>query len=244
MAKMKHRRHAVNSINFQQAFTLIEVLVVISIIAILTGLISALGAHSAAKRKIARAQAELQQLEAVIENYKSKLGFYPPDNGAMTATDTNVDVLVASPNMLTARTNQLLYELTGTVLVQDNPPHYETLTSSEKLLYNDASKYFGRGFANSGSVRKGVKNFFTSLKSGQYKELSSSGAGASPHIDVLTLPIDGPNMLTNTTQSSKVVLNTWRYNSSFPVNNPGSYDLWAEITIDGKVLIIGNWNSY
>jgi len=38
-------------------------------------------------------------------------------------------------------------------------------------------------------------------------------------------------------------LNPWRYVSTNPTNNPGRYDLWAELPSGrgGNVLIIGNW---
>ena len=38
-------------------------------------------------------------------------------------------------------------------------------------------------------------------------------------------------------------LNPWRYVSSNPTNNPGSFDLWAEIVVKGQKKIIGNWKQ-
>ena len=78
------------------AFTLIELLVVIGVIVILAGL--SFPAMQAVQRAqaIHRAQAELNQIQTAIQTYKTKLGFYPPDN-------TNNWYV-----------NQLYYELMGT----------------------------------------------------------------------------------------------------------------------------------
>jgi hypothetical protein len=38
-------------------------------------------------------------------------------------------------------------------------------------------------------------------------------------------------------------VNPWRYNSSNPTNNPGSYDLWVDVIIDGKTNRFGNWSK-
>ena len=42
-------------------------------------------------------------------------------------------------------------------------------------------------------------------------------------------------------------LNPWRYNSSNPTNNPGSYDLWMQLSIGGttnsQTILICNWSK-
>jgi hypothetical protein len=38
-------------------------------------------------------------------------------------------------------------------------------------------------------------------------------------------------------------VNPWRYNSSNPTNNPGSYDLWVQLSIAGKTNLICNWSK-
>ena len=38
-------------------------------------------------------------------------------------------------------------------------------------------------------------------------------------------------------------LNPWRYNSSNPTNNPGSYDLWIQLSIAGQTNLICNWTK-
>jgi hypothetical protein len=38
-------------------------------------------------------------------------------------------------------------------------------------------------------------------------------------------------------------VNPWRYNSSSPTNNPGSYDLWIQLAFGGKTNLICNWSK-
>jgi prepilin-type N-terminal cleavage/methylation domain-containing protein len=65
------------------AFTLLEVLVVITIVAILAGIVIAVGRRAAEAGKTARARAELAVLSAALENYKRTYGEYPrTDDGA------------------------------------------------------------------------------------------------------------------------------------------------------------------
>src|SRR3954466_15207284 len=78
------------------AFTLIELIVVIAIIAILAALIIPITGALDKKKKIGVAQTQLKALELAIDGYKTKLGFYPPDNPRNVVT------------------NQLYFELLGT----------------------------------------------------------------------------------------------------------------------------------
>lgn len=58
-------------------FTLLELLAVIGIIAILTGIVIGVGQSAAEKGKIARARAELAVLASALESYKAIRGDYP-----------------------------------------------------------------------------------------------------------------------------------------------------------------------
>src|SRR5688572_16622908 len=141
------------------AFTLIELLVVIAIIGIIAALIANLSGSAAIKRKINRVTTEMAQLETAIESYKEKKGFYPPSNG-----DTN--------NVFT---NQLFYELTGTIYSPDPTNHFQTINGTETIKVEDVRTFFRiDGFANSSTAadRSEVKNFFAGLRSAQYAEIS------------------------------------------------------------------------
>lgn len=196
------------------AFTLIELLVVIAIMGIIAGLLVNLAGKASNSKKKARVSTELQQLKTVIDAFQQGKGFYPPSNG----------------NTNNVSTNQLYYELTGTIY-KPNEKEYQTV-NGELITVKTIQDFFNAGgLVNSGGD---AKNFFTGLKSSQYGELS-----ADPSVKILVVPVEGPNDIDVNGRK----LNPWRYNSSTPTNNPGSYDLWAEILIGGKTVIIGNWKE-
>ena len=60
-------------------FTLIEILIVISIVVILTGIAIGSFLHSLQKAKMATAGAFIAQLDTAISMYKIDMGKYPPD---------------------------------------------------------------------------------------------------------------------------------------------------------------------
>jgi hypothetical protein len=98
---------------------------------------------------LARARAELAQIETAIETYKTKLGFYPPDN-----TNNWTD-------------NQLYYELMGTTVTSGE---YQTLDGSAKTttpIMNCAKPGAGDDVPNAVKFLKG-------LKEGQFLAISST----------------------------------------------------------------------
>jgi len=60
-----------------RAFTLIEILTVIAIVAVLTGIVLGVGRRAAESARIARAKGELAALSAALEGYKRQYGEYP-----------------------------------------------------------------------------------------------------------------------------------------------------------------------
>lgn len=59
------------------AFTLIEILIAIAIIAILAGIVLSGASYAQQRGMRARAEAEIKALESAIENYKIDFGTYP-----------------------------------------------------------------------------------------------------------------------------------------------------------------------
>src|SRR5580692_5491533 len=108
----------------RRAFTLVELLVVISIIAVLAALILPLAGSVNRVKKEDAAQAELQTLESALENYKAKYGTYPPSSGNLVVT------------------NALYYELTG---VTNDGTYYRPLDGSLPILITDFQSRFDLG---------------------------------------------------------------------------------------------------
>jgi prepilin-type N-terminal cleavage/methylation domain-containing protein len=208
-------------------FTLIELLVVIAVIAILAALIFPVIGALKRIRVQSRARAELAQVEMAIAAYKAKLGFYPPDNG-------NNKV----PATYNPATNQLFYELIGTMLT-NNSTTFVTKDGATQILQSALPLNFGTaGFMNC-SRGGGDDNtasavtFLRGLKAGQ-SLLAQNG------IMVLGSSLDGPIMVLG---NNGTKINPWRYNSSNPTNNPGSYDLWIDVMVGSVTNRICNWNA-
>lgn len=63
------------------AFTLLELLAVIAVIALLTGIVIGVGRRASDAGKVARAKAELAVISAALESYKRQYGDYPQAGG-------------------------------------------------------------------------------------------------------------------------------------------------------------------
>jgi prepilin-type N-terminal cleavage/methylation domain-containing protein len=70
-------------------FTLVEMLVVITIIGILAALVTAAVMMALRRGRIASQVTEIRQLEAAVEAYKQKYGEYPPDFTGISSSSTD-----------------------------------------------------------------------------------------------------------------------------------------------------------
>jgi prepilin-type N-terminal cleavage/methylation domain-containing protein len=97
------------------AFTLIEMLTVLAIIVILTGLVLSVGAYVQKRAALARTAGEVKMLESACENYKGDNGSYPRDSSAANVTDSINPKTDFSPTTgAYAKSSLFLYmELTG-----------------------------------------------------------------------------------------------------------------------------------
>jgi prepilin-type N-terminal cleavage/methylation domain-containing protein len=215
------------------AFTLIELLVVIAIIAILAAMIIPItGAVKKAKLRT-RTQAELKTVENAINQYKTKHGFYPPDNPGQ-------------PNGI----NQLFYELSGTT---NNGAIYTTLDRSASITPVDIQGAFPgkNGFMNTMQGKAGDEGIIAEnfLKNGiRQDQIATVNPGGGQKVNILVgsvrWPANQPGELlpAQPTQNADSY-NPFRYVSTGPTNNPTSYDLWIDIFVDGKTNRFCNWSE-
>jgi len=205
-----------------RAFTLIELLVVISIMALLAAFIFPVLGAVKKSQYINVAKAEMEQIEASLDNYKGQYGTYPP----------------ANPQ--NAQLNPLYYELVG-VLLTNNPSGagvYEALDYSSSVLTNAYPSTFNVGgvinYTKPGADTESVKarSFLSSLKQNRI--------GTVNGVNVLVTSAAGPDV--NYMPLGVQNVNPFRY--AYPgTNNPASYDLWVQLQYKGKTYLICNWSK-
>ncbi len=122
------------------AFTLLELLIVISIIIILAGLILATSGYVQKKGARSRAEAEIAAMSAALESYKADNGIYPRDG--------NTDVLFA---------------VTDTSFASKNPPDPKpTSYDGSAIEYRNASLSLYKSISgdSDGDGRADSKSYF------------------------------------------------------------------------------------
>jgi prepilin-type N-terminal cleavage/methylation domain-containing protein len=204
------------------AFTLIELLIVIAIIAILAAMIIPIsGAVNRAKIR-SKARVELEHVATAIDLYKAKLGHYPPDNPGR-------------PDL-----NQLYFELEGTTLTPvKGAINYVTLDGSAQIAQSAVPSVFGPGVAGfinttgagGGDEGRSATAFLSSLKPDETVTITNPPPDTRAKLLIAAVP--GP-------------VNRYAYISyvsSNPTNNPNSYDLWVDFIINGKTNRACNWTK-
>jgi prepilin-type N-terminal cleavage/methylation domain-containing protein len=212
----------------RRAFTLIELLAVITIIGVLAAFTIPVLSSVKRQQYIKNAQAEMEQLKTAIQRYHDAYGFYPPDS---TNTVNNIPA------------NQLYYELIGTTNINPASAVYQLLDGSGASLtaVQLNAAYNVSGFINcskpgAGEDAAAAKIFISGLKPKQMGIITNNSV---PTLALLCT-VGGPDPNYPFSGSDA---NPWRYNSSNPTNNPGGYDLWIQLKIGGKLNLICNWSK-
>jgi prepilin-type N-terminal cleavage/methylation domain-containing protein len=237
MTKRRFQLHGPQPARDGSAFTLIEILMVITIMGIIAAMILTGGQYASKVKKETAVKAMREKLQVIIDNYQAKLNFYPPDNGNLATVTAATSQ--AQYEQWTA-TNALIYELTGVtntnstraIVFAVSPTGGNVISLTSGDFYN----YFNRtGVANADSTEP--QNFYKPPPApNEYSNYPGTAAGS---IDALGLLVPAP-LVGNQ-------LNFWHYDASSPRrHNQNSYDLWAEFFVGNKngVPVIetnGNW---
>jgi prepilin-type N-terminal cleavage/methylation domain-containing protein len=218
LSTINHRLPSVRN-----AFTLIELLIVIAIIALLAALVMPI-TTAVNKAKIRKKTiAEMEQLITSIENYKAQVHNYPPDNPG-------------NPKFI----NQLYYELSGTSVTNDV---YTTLDGSATIAASTFGTAFGTPVTGFVNATKGGGNGDEGINAQKFlKELKSPQIGDVGGTKILVASV-GWTGEAGSAPIPGTTLNPWRYVSSNPTNNPGTYDLWVDVYVSGKTNRICNWSK-
>jgi len=221
------------------AFTLIELIVVIAIIAVLASLIFPIVGAVNKQKLISTARTQLKGIEAAIDGYKTKLGFYPPDN----------------PNG--PITNQLYFELMGTTNNAAGQPGavptlWVTMDGSAQIgttTTPNITTVFGvTGIANSSTRAHSddsgaaASTFLNNLTPNQVGVLDTSST-VGQQIKLLVCSVPWPPEKTPAPLPGDPGVTPFCYNSSHPTNNTGSYDLWVDVVVKGKTNRVCNWST-
>jgi prepilin-type N-terminal cleavage/methylation domain-containing protein len=227
------------------AFTLVELLVVISIIAVLAAFTVPVLKSLKRTQVIKQTQAEMAQLETAIDSYKAAYGFYPPSNPKYNPNNPATFIqAMFSPLYFellgTTNNNGVYYTLDGSANISSQPP------PAPSAIQNA----FGVGGIlncmkpGAGEDAPVARNFMTGLKhpsqsdnhGNQYGYMTNNGVLAAIFLGA----VGGPDQ---DYQPLKVAdANPWRYVNP-GINNPNSYDLWVQLVISGKTNLICNWSK-
>jgi prepilin-type N-terminal cleavage/methylation domain-containing protein len=216
--------------NKRHAFTLIEMLVVIAIIGIVAALVVNMNSGAQAAKRNAQVNADKNKLMLLIEEYQSKLNFYPPDNGYLASLSAAANFAYYDA---VAATNPLLYELTGATNSTTTNQNIQLFdgTIISATLYNQV--FWRQSVANANPDEP--HSFFIP----QPKEYTNYINSQTTNLLGLLVPVS----LTN----DPTIHNYWHYDaSSTNRHNLSSYDLWAEYVIGNKggsniITTNGNW---
>lgn len=124
----------------QPGFTLLELLIVISIIIILAGLVLATSAYVQKKGYRSRAETEIAAMSAALESYKADNGIYPRD----TSTDTLDPKTHFNPDPSSPSKNNAYFAASLSL--------YNALASGSKSYFSFQPRMLGGARDSSGNI--------------------------------------------------------------------------------------------
>jgi prepilin-type N-terminal cleavage/methylation domain-containing protein len=229
-------RHASRFTCHVSGFTLIELLVVIGIIGVIAGFVLVVAGPVKKKQYLYNTQTQMAQLETAIDRYKAAYGFYPP-------SPPNPPTLGDQSTLI----NQLYYELVGTTYTNNTYTTLDGSASIDALQVPNAFPGVG-GFMNctkpgAGEDAAAARNFLPDLKPNQFwPQPGYTNKTATEGVNLLIGSVGGP--YAQYQPLGRQDMNPWRYNSSSPTNNAGSYDLWIQLVFaPGQTNLICNWTK-
>ena len=167
---------------------------------------------------LAGARSQRDTLIALIESYKTHFGYYPP----MFTTSGPTRGII----------NPLAYELLG-VRFNTNTAQFYIPVTKDGLSIGEAKKYLNtQSFSNCVTFPAIATNF-----------LANRALSVSP----MTREADLFGVALSYTEFTPEEfwtdydLSPWRYATNPAEHNPGKFDLWVEIGVNGKHFTIGNW---
>ena len=203
-------------------FTLIELLTVMTVIAILAGLVLSISGFANKKAALARAQAEIQALSTGCESYKADNGSYPHQPVAVSGSIPAITGLnTASSNipsdMLDPRTNGNSTSNSGGAYINASLELYEALTGDVSCT--------GTGGG------PGVRNYIADIRQDAFGRTNSTAVVSSSNT-VLYLSDPFGNCYGYSTANGSAVTSgaTGVTGYTPPTTNPGfnpTYDLWC-----------------
>jgi prepilin-type N-terminal cleavage/methylation domain-containing protein len=206
-----------------RGFTLVELLVVISIIGLLAGMVFVAGGVVKTKSKISTARGELEIIRSALDAYHAKYNAYPPSNPGL------------------AMTNQLYYELSG-VAFNSGTATFTTLDGAANLSQANFSSVFNAAGVLNSTKNSGGEDGASAKKF--LSGLSSKMIGTFGSANVLVTSVGGSDERYLAALSAKGFSgNPFRY--AYPgVKNPNGYDLWVQIvTKPGTTNLVCNWSK-
>jgi hypothetical protein len=165
---------------------------------------------------LAALRAQRGELQQVIAGYKAHYGFYPPMRSKLGERGVH---------------NPLFYELAGTRYDPQRKSFY-VANAKEPIAPETIAKYFNMtGFTNNLLYPDWPTNFLS-------QRLISNNE-FSPGAEMHGLYFFNESLGDDLVDDFDI--STWRYTTAPAEHNPGKFDIWVEMQVQGQRYLLGNW---